>query len=112
MEYMTREQAKELAPIIKHFGDGGKVQFFKLPSGIGHNASSPSWHLASSPSWNSDLKYRIKPEPLVYERWVVVVGDIVSTFKNETLANRYGERMDNVIARLHIRREYEEGEGL
>lgn len=50
---MTREKAKELAPIIQAFGDGVNVEYNE----------GNGWHDASDPRWYSDVDYRIKPEP-------------------------------------------------
>ena len=51
---MTREEAKELIPIIQAFADGKTIEFFK----------QGEWMELNEPDfiWSAD-KYRIKPEP-------------------------------------------------
>ena len=51
---MTREEAKELIPIIQAFADGKTIEFFKQGEWIELN--DPDF------MWSAD-KYRIKPEP-------------------------------------------------
>ena len=51
---MTREEAKELLPIIQAFAEGKTIEFM-LTDG--------DWQVANSPTWRSGLTYRIKPEP-------------------------------------------------
>ena len=51
---MTREEAKELIPIIQAFADGKTIEFFKQGEWIELN--EPDF------MWSAD-KYRIKPEP-------------------------------------------------
>ena len=50
---MTREEAKELLPIIKAFAEGKTIQLFT--NGI--------WEDAKNPTFESGSMYRIKPEP-------------------------------------------------
>mgnify|MGYP000152744464 CR=1 FL=1 len=50
---MTREEAKELVPIIKAFAEGKTIQLFT--NGI--------WEGAENPSFEELSRYRIKPEP-------------------------------------------------
>ena len=50
---MTREEAKELLPIIKAFAEGKTIQLFT--NGI--------WEGAENPSFEELSRYRIKPEP-------------------------------------------------
>ena len=50
---MTREEAKELLPIIQAFADGKTIQLFT--NGI--------WEGAENPSFEELSRYRIKPEP-------------------------------------------------
>ena len=50
---MTREEAKELLPIMQAFAEGKTIEF-RLPNG--------DWQKANSPTWRSCLTYRIKPE--------------------------------------------------
>ena len=51
---MTREQAKELMPIIQAFVEGKTIEY----RGLGGE-----WKAAHTPTWSSHLFYRIKPEP-------------------------------------------------
>lgn len=53
---MTRERAKELAPIIQAYGEGKKIQC----TGKG---SDSDWKDINCPEWLDDTDYRIKPEP-------------------------------------------------
>ena len=51
---MTREEAKELIPIIQAFADGRTIEFFK----------QGEWYELNDPDFMwSAYKYRIKPEP-------------------------------------------------
>ena len=50
---MTREEAKELLPIIQAFAEGKTIQLFT--NGI--------WEGAKNPTFESGAMYRIKPEP-------------------------------------------------
>ena len=49
---MTREEAKEMLPIIKAFAEGKTIQLFT--NGI--------WEDAKNPTFESGAMYRIKPE--------------------------------------------------
>ena len=51
---MTREEAKELLPIIQAFAEGKTIEY----RGLGGE-----WKAAHTPTWSSHLFYRIKPEP-------------------------------------------------
>ena len=51
---MTREEAKELMPIIQAFVEGKTIEY----RGLGGE-----WKAAHTPTWSSHLFYRIKPEP-------------------------------------------------
>ena len=51
---MTREEAKELLPIIQAFAEGKTIEY----RGYGG-----AWKVAQTPTWSSHLCYRIKPEP-------------------------------------------------
>ena len=51
---MTREEAKELLPIMQAFAEGKTIEY----RGIGG-----AWKVANTPTWSSCLFYRIKPEP-------------------------------------------------
>ena len=51
---MTREEAKELLPIIQAFAEGKNIEY-KNEFG--------SWTATDCPLWTNHSKYRIKPEP-------------------------------------------------
>lgn len=51
---MTREEAKELLPIIQAFAEGKTIEY---------RESGGAWKVAHTPTWSSCLSYRIKPEP-------------------------------------------------
>lgn len=51
---MTREEAKELFPIIQAFAEGKKIEY---------STDGENWMETVTPTWNSDYVYRIKPEP-------------------------------------------------
>ena len=50
---MTREEAKELLPIIQAFAEGKTIEYRELGG---------EWKEARTPTWSSRLFYRIKPE--------------------------------------------------
>ena len=51
---MTREEAKQLLPIIKAFAEGKTIEY--------SNQGEP-WVETDCPLWRSNCEYRIKPEP-------------------------------------------------
>ena len=51
---MTREEAKELLPILQAYVEGKTVQY---------EFDTDNWKDIKEPSFRSDIKYRIKPEP-------------------------------------------------
>ena len=51
---MTKEEAKELLPIIKAFTEGKTIEYREYDG---------EWKEAHTPTWSSRLFYRIKPEP-------------------------------------------------
>ena len=51
---MTREEAKELMPIIQAFVEGKTIEYRELGG---------EWKETHTPTWSSRLFYRIKPEP-------------------------------------------------
>ena len=51
---MTREEAKELMPIIQAFVEGKTIEYREYDG---------AWKEAHTPTWSSRLFYRIKPEP-------------------------------------------------
>lgn len=53
---MTRERARELAPIIKAYGKGAEVEFYFTE----RNKWYPT---VGSPGWEDGVTYRIKPAP-------------------------------------------------
>ena len=46
---MTREEAKELLPIIQAFAEGKAIQYKNIYG---------SWSEINNPSWENDYKYR------------------------------------------------------
>ena len=50
---MTREEAKELLPIIQAFAEGKTIEYREYDG---------EWKEAHTPTWSSRLFYRIKPE--------------------------------------------------
>ena len=50
---MTREEAKELLPIIQAFAEGKTIEYREYDG---------EWKVAHTPTWSSRLFYRIKPE--------------------------------------------------
>lgn len=52
---MTREEAKQLLPIIQAFVEGKTIEYYDY--------SNDDWIETSTPVWQVDVKYRIKPEP-------------------------------------------------
>ena len=51
---MTREQTKELLPIIQAFTEGKTVEY---------SYDGEHWESTDVPSWDCDVMFRIKPEP-------------------------------------------------
>lgn len=54
---MTREEAKELMPIIKAFAEGKEIESRCI------KGDKSLWYDDEDPSFDNDLEYRIKPEP-------------------------------------------------
>lgn len=52
---MTREEAKELLPIIQAFADGKQIQYFE--------ECTRRWEDITAPSLIRGISYRVKPEP-------------------------------------------------
>ena len=50
---MTREEAKELLPIMQAFVDGKKIEY---------SNDGEDWIETETPTWDTDHVYRIKPE--------------------------------------------------
>lgn len=50
---MTREEAKELLPIMQAFAEGKTIEY---------RGYDEAWKVAQTPTWSSSLDYRIKPE--------------------------------------------------
>lgn len=51
---MTREEAKELLPIITAFAEGKEIEYF---------SDGDRWEYCKTPGFYAYVKYRIKPEP-------------------------------------------------
>ena len=54
---MTREEAKELMPIIQAFAEGKEIESRCI------KGDKSLWYDDEDPSFDDDLEYRIKPEP-------------------------------------------------
>lgn len=54
---MTREEAKELMPIIQAFAEGNEIESRCI------KGDKSLWYDDEDPSFDNDLEYRIKPEP-------------------------------------------------
>ena len=52
---MTREEAKELLPIISAFAEGKEIEYY--------DCNDDDWIKTDTPIWTSKINYRIKPEP-------------------------------------------------
>ena len=52
---MTREEAKELLPMIKAFAEGKEIEYY--------DCNDDDWIKTDTPIWASKINYRIKPEP-------------------------------------------------
>lgn len=52
---MTREEAKEMLPIIQAYADGKQIQYFE--------ECTRRWEDITAPSWLRGIPYRVKPEP-------------------------------------------------
>lgn len=52
---MTREEAKEMLPIIQAYADGKQIQYFE--------EYTRRWEDITAPSWICGIPYRVKPEP-------------------------------------------------
>lgn len=52
---MTREEAKEMLPIIQAYADGKQIQYFEV--------CTRRWEDTTAPSWIRGVPYRVKPEP-------------------------------------------------
>lgn len=51
---MTREQAKELLPIIQAFAEGKTIEY---------SYDGEHWERNDAPVWDCDVMFRIKPQP-------------------------------------------------
>lgn len=51
---MTREESKELLPIIQAFAEGKIIEY---------SYDGEHWESTDAPSWDCDVMFRIKPEP-------------------------------------------------
>ena len=54
---MTREEAKQLLPIIQAFAEGNAIESRCI------KGDKSLWYDDEDPSFDDDLEYRIKPEP-------------------------------------------------
>ena len=52
---MTREEAKELLPIIQAFAEGKEIEYY--------DCNDDDWIKTDTPIWASKINYRIKSEP-------------------------------------------------
>lgn len=60
---MTREEAKELYPIVKAFAEGKVIEYRTKPSAVSKSLQDLNrWLETKCLSFESDLEYRIKPE--------------------------------------------------
>lgn len=62
---MTREEARQLLPVIQAWADGKTVQ--------SRCSLEVEWYDTNNPTWNIECYYRIKPELL--EKWMNVYDD-------------------------------------
>ena len=51
---MTREESKELLPIIQAFAEGKTIEY---------SYDGEHWESTDAPSWDCDVMFRIKPQP-------------------------------------------------
>lgn len=51
---MTREEAKELLPVIKAFAEGKTIEY---------SYDGEHWERNDAPVWDCDVMFRIKPQP-------------------------------------------------
>ena len=51
---MTREEAKEMLPIIKAFAEGKTIEY---------SYDGEHWERNDAPVWDCDVMFRIKPQP-------------------------------------------------
>ena len=54
---MTREEAKQLLPIIQAFAEGKAIESRYI------KGDKPLWYDDEDPNFDDDLEYRIKSEP-------------------------------------------------
>lgn len=60
---MTREEAKELYPIVKAFAEGKVIEYRTKPSAVSKSLQDLNrWLETKCLSFESDIEYRIKPE--------------------------------------------------
>jgi hypothetical protein len=92
---MTREQAKELLPIIQAFAEGKEIQ--SCLDGV-------TWFNCGTPTFSPPNRYRIKPEPL--EAWINVFtfGQSIHFDLSDAEARANEERREKVLRRcVHLR---------
>ena len=54
---MTKEEVKEMLPVLQAFADGKKIESRCI------KGDKSLWYDDEDPSFDNDLEYRIKPEP-------------------------------------------------
>lgn len=79
---MTREQAKNLAPIIQAYEEGKEIQFLS-------HAGDGSWIDAERHTWDSDYIYRIKPEQKTRP---MTRGEVLYVLTTEHCALKYRDK--------------------
>ena len=106
---MNKDNAKDYLPLVQALAEGKTIQRNVNLGPLG----SPKWEDSDDLcfDWPS-LVYRIKPEPLVYERWVNVFQSYQFVYDTRKGADEAQKLYGSRIACIHIRQEYEEGEGL
>ena len=103
----TPERIKELLPVITAFAEGKQIQFRHK-----HQEGWEDNKFGEGLGFYDDYDYRIKPEKKVIELWVNVYDECkVAVWFSKGEADFHAvPRGRNAC--LHIRQEYEEGEGL
>lgn len=88
---MNRERAKELAPIIKAFGDGEKIE------GRFIDSANRDWTVKNSKYFfDDDIEWRIEREPR--EFWINIWSDrTFSSYDNSGTAERHATKDTETI---------------
>jgi len=92
---MTREQAKELLPILSAFADGGAIQ---------HECAA-GWEDRESPDFHSfpARRFRIKPEP---REWEIGIHGFPDSFGEKDIAcciSAAGQKLKGCDCKTKIR---------